>query len=102
MSKAMSKAFLAQLLEIESDRRALTVLFNWVLDQSCVGDFAACDALLVELQEAPFNLQLGALSITVANKDKLPARAQLLQVVKENLRKERGGEEAVELLQGLE
>ena len=76
-----------QFVEEGRTAAALDVLFNHIDDMLCDGDFQKCDDVIqrIDLERLDTNLLVGVLSITLAAREKLSRRAQVVQAIRKRL-----------------
>jgi len=71
----------------EGTDRAIDILFKHIDTMFLDGEFEGCNEILpkIDLERLDTNLLVGLLSITVAAKDKLPSRPELVRRIEERL-----------------
>ena len=76
-----------QLVEEGRTDTALDVLFDHIDDMLCNGEFQKCDDGIqqIDLERLDTNLLVGVLSITLAAREKLTRRAQVVQAIRKRL-----------------
>ena len=67
--------------------RALDVLFDHIDDMLCDGEFQRCDEVIqhIDLERLNTSLLVGVLSITLAAREKLNHRRQVVEAIRKRL-----------------